>query len=406
MEDHNIRIGVFGAYGHPNFGDQLLFNILHGWLKEFNEQIRVIVPWGDKEHIDWPGDDVVVGGGWKDMFSCDAIVFGGGGYLGEPGKPSEGELPEPSEYSRLDRIGTALHLPRCLGGCYFGEGRYLRTNTVRFLKCASIARSATLNRIPFCIIGTGLGPVTTKLGRCAIASVLKRAKKIILRDEESANYAKDLCYSSKIVSAADMVLSECITIEKRNLREMKKVGVHLGPNVEKNVGIGSLAEGVKKIMDDGAEVTFIADCAPISQNILAVPEKIVARIGRIVEIVPYTGVRALLGVLNSLDIVLTTKLHVGLTAYAKGVFPVSMAAHKKTMRFYKQAGLEEFCSDLSDNGIKQAIEKIRQIRKKPGLATELLVQKREFLSKLVLDNKTVLNDFLKEYIGVGKLAIK
>ena len=79
METKSIRIGVIGSYSHPNFGDQYLFNILYKWLKEFDEKIHVIVPWGDKEQIDWP-DGIIVGGGWKSLFSCDVIVFGGGGY--------------------------------------------------------------------------------------------------------------------------------------------------------------------------------------------------------------------------------------------------------------------------------------------------------------------------------------
>ena len=48
-------------------GDQYLFNILYKWLKEFDEKIHVIVPWGDKEQIDWP-DGIIVGGAGKACF--------------------------------------------------------------------------------------------------------------------------------------------------------------------------------------------------------------------------------------------------------------------------------------------------------------------------------------------------
>ena len=320
------------------------------------------------------------------------------GNLGELGRPSEQELPKASEYTRVDKIGMALHLPKCLGGGYFGPYRYLCRDTLRFLKCSLIARAAAVKRVPFCIVGTGLGPVTTKLGRWSVASVLKKSKGISLRDQESVDYGKELAPNKEIVVAADMVLAECTPIEKNKLREIRKVGVHFGPWIERTIEIDCLTKAIRRIMNNGAEVAFIVDCAPTSVNILSVPERITQELDGGVEIIQYTGVAGFLRTLDSLDMVLTSKLHVGIAAYAKGLFPVSIAAHIKTKRFYKQVGLQKFCFDLFDNGVEQAIKAISQIRENPALATELLAKKREIVKSLALENRIVLEAFLRKYV--------
>ena len=111
---------VIGAYNHPNFGDQLLFNILYQWIKDLVPGVSVQVPWGDAQNIQWPSD-VIVGGGLRALLGCDAVIFGGGGYFGEPGSDA---IREPEQYTKLDKMGMALHLPKKFGGIYFGSKGY------------------------------------------------------------------------------------------------------------------------------------------------------------------------------------------------------------------------------------------------------------------------------------------
>lgn len=392
----HLRIAVIGAYGHPNFGDQLLFNILHRWLKEYDEGIRVAVPWGDKEGIDWPARDIEVGAGWEGLRSCDAIVYGGGGFFGERGDPTKRGMPTPAEYSCVDRVGMALHLPKSLGGGYFGPTRHLRGSTKAFLKYAIIARIAGVKDIPCCIIGTGLGPVTTKLGCWAVRSVLKRARRICLRDVESVQCARKLCPSADMLATADMVLSGCVEVDRDKPRKLKRVGVHLGPKVERCIDLGPLAQAVRRIDDDGAEVVFVVDTTPRGVDLTEAPEKIKQESGLDLQVVPYTGVDGLLETLAGLDMVLTTKLHVGMVAYSQGVFPLSIAAHLKTRRFYRQVGLEEFTFDLTDDGVQQATDALIHMRRNPGAVAGLLNERREAARQLALGNRVVLNRFLSE----------
>ena len=392
----HLNIGIIGSYNHPNFGDQYLFKILYEWIREYDRSVFMTIPWADRRRIQWPGEQVKVGGGWSSLLSSDLVIFAGGGYLGEPGQGVPYDKSKPEYLSRLERKFIFRHLPGFLGGEFFRENRHLRRPTLKFIKYSTIARLAKMFRIPYIILGVGLGPVSTCIGRHAIGYLLKGAQKVSLRDKESVSYAKEICPDVEIFDSADMVLSKCEKI--RSSRQLKNVGIHLGTRVEELIDISLLAKEIEKlILQKEVCVKFVTDgisLGDIATDPVRIPAKINNTLGQKLEIVHYRGVDDFLNTLRQFDILLSTKLHGGIVAYTMGVFPISIAAHIKTERFYRQVDLEDYALPLSNDGVKRGFTLLSTVLGEPDKVNKLLERKRyEIIEKAML-NKKILYSFL------------
>ena len=117
----HLNIGIIGSYNHPNFGDQYLFNILYEWIREYDQSICMSIPWADRRRIQWPKEQIKIGGGWRSLLSSDLVIFAGGGYLGEPGQGVPYAMAKPEYLSRLERKLIFKHLPAFLGGDFFRD---------------------------------------------------------------------------------------------------------------------------------------------------------------------------------------------------------------------------------------------------------------------------------------------
>lgn len=71
---------------------------------------------------------------------------------------------------------------------------------------AAIARLASLAGKRVYLVGHGIGPLRTWLGRIATRGALARARAVSVRDKASYDLARNLCPSARLVRAADMSL--------------------------------------------------------------------------------------------------------------------------------------------------------------------------------------------------------
>ena len=85
---------------------------------------------------------------------------------------------------------------------------------------------------------------------------------------------------------------------------------------------------------------------------------ITASIGRECLSVPFAGIWETCALISRLSAIVTTKLHVGIVAYALGVYCESFAAHPKTPRFYRQINGSSRCEMLNNLDLPTASEKV------------------------------------------------
>ncbi|MCA1992759.1 MAG: polysaccharide pyruvyl transferase family protein, partial [Coleofasciculus sp. S288] len=77
-------------------------------------------------------------------------------------------------------------------------------------------------------------------------------------------------------------------------------------------------------------------------------------------IVPFKGVWETVALISKLSAVITTKLHVGIIAYALGVYSESFAIHSKVARFYQQIGRSSQCTLFRELDKTICLEKIER----------------------------------------------
>ncbi len=94
--------------------------------------------------------------------------------------------------------------------------------------------------------------------------------------------------------------------------------------------------------DCGVEIIWFDDTPGSHAYHKAVTEEVLPW----ARVVPYQNRWVIASLIGELDALLTTKLHVGITAWALGVPSFGLSSHPKTKRFYRQIQRPEFHADL------------------------------------------------------------
>ncbi|GEL67568.1 polysaccharide pyruvyl transferase family protein [Marinilactibacillus psychrotolerans] len=361
---------LHGAYFPNNYGDVLILAIQAKWIKELTGE-EVSLPFATNvyrktiEPINLAGKDSII--------KSNYLIYGAGGYLGEP---------------PLGRFKWSINFIR------------------NHFKPAWIA---SRNNVPYSIIGTGAGPANVWIARQALKFITKRAEMIAVRDEESKIYLSQfLKNNNKINITADVALSltkddlnkeiVCKVKEQYLDFEGMKIGVHIGADrhaEDTGQNVQSVIDEIIQFFKDKPELTpvLIIDNNNKVQN--EAVEYIKNEINRKCSIFKHEDIWETSALLSELDTVVTNKLHIGIVNYAMGNVPISFPYHSKTKRFYKQIGLENLCTPISEveeqityNSLSSVYKNIKEGNKKK------YQQKRSEMMRLSLLNKKILKEVL------------
>lgn len=318
-------IAVHGSYFHENFGDIVLVSMYRKWVKRHSSS-RVVLPMASARAMELIGGDAR---GLRAMRDASGLVLTGGGYFGEP--PHQEAF---WRYRSMARHGPPTLLARQKG-------------------------------IPHAVIGVGAGPITNPTMRKMVVRICQEAEIVAVRDIESANYLREYGVGpQKVEVTADAAL----TIERSDVpqasvesaREFLKastgdvrVGIHLDLAKGVKHREALLAQELRRLQEASPNTDLV--CFFDAKSIIRRTDDpgsyfhaIAAEIPRKPIFVPYTDPWRLAAILGELDAVFTTKLHVGIVATALGCDVVSMPAHPKTYRFYRQTGQADRCLDPAD----------------------------------------------------------
>jgi hypothetical protein len=312
---------LFGAFWGHNFGDILLARLTADWAVSAHPALKPML---------WrPGNGVVeaVGSGATAIQARretlgGVLLLSGGGYFGEPANP------------------TWAWRKRLLG---------------RIVLPALAYRAAG---IPTAIIGVGVGPLRSRFARAAVTRLCEAAEITVVRDAESYHYLLEWGVDpGKVIVTADSAL----TIEEaptaatiapdtaailRSLHGRRIMVVHIP-------GSGSegrrVAEAVRRFSVGAPDTVIlcIADRppneAPFGPNHGWLKSEM-----KNVLFTTYQDPDSLVAVLAASNVLVTTKLHVGIVGAALRRNVISIPTHPKTARFYRQIGCPERCLEESD----------------------------------------------------------
>ena len=303
-------ISVHGSYFGINYGDILLIRLYSKWISE---------AYGDKVLINYPlADQKIIKNfstnrgltGLINLCRSKALIYVGGGHFGEP----------PNNVSQWTKRNFKRHIV--------------------------VGLIAILFHIPIAVMGLEYGPLTNKIYRFCVLFITKQAKLVVVRNEESKSFLQENGFDKAIVCPdAVLALSEYIKPAK-NMNSFPFVLLHLY-GIYKNIDVlDVLLEQICRLKN--CNTILISDnlrsyySSPRYDIVL---EKFNKK-GINYKIIAYSGVDDLIDIINKSTFVVTTKLHVGITAAALNKRVFSIYEHPKTKRFHRQIG-NIYCIPLS-----------------------------------------------------------
>jgi polysaccharide pyruvyl transferase WcaK-like protein len=334
------RVGVVGHYWTQNFGDILLRDLMVSYL----QKVCGIPTVETITRYDYQVAGGKLGKLWYLVsfpFRCDFVVFGGGGYLET------------------------------------GSNGYNNTHMLAIMFLQALILRLTFKK--FCISGVGVGPNVGGIGGFLIRCICEMASHVTVRDDASQKLLQGLGVKNKITSLSDAALVVADNFERSGVVK-NRVALHL---VLRNDEYAVLEERLLELIHavpEHIDLHIISDHGPIGQ------EKYLAeKCKRTLTIVECTSAEEFIQFLSSCELVVTTKLHVGIVSYALGTGIYNIYRHPKCLRFYEQIGLVDRCVPM--RGLDwNNIERISALAANPNLSKAYDQERRK---KVLLASREV-----------------
>lgn len=323
---NKIIISLHGSYFGNNYGDILLVNMFAKWIKDYNPEFYINLPKANKNIT----HELPVGSvGLFNLIKSNALIFCGGGYFGEqPQNPQKWALRN-------------------------------------FFRHAVVAIIAFVFNIPYAIIGVEFGPISSNWFRKICITIAKKAKYVVVRNQESYDFLRRNGVTKNVLLSADAVLSlsDMVSPLPTYNEKCKKILIHFnGKNklpMNYEFVVNTIISSVRKSFEDYT-IVFLSDSeGNYYDNDIC--NRIFAKLNK--EGIPYTvkkyeGYENLIDEINSAYCIFTSKLHVGITAAALNKKVFSLWFHNKTPRLHAQIENSSNCIafDLVDQGLGIKIE--------------------------------------------------
>lgn len=353
----NTVITIHGSYYNHNYGDFLLLQIFADWIKEVCSDVQINYLHADREMMEELPEGT---SGFKGLLHSKAMIYCGGGYFGEPSK----------NVKQWSIRNFRRHL---LGGLI-----------------------AVLFRIPVALIGVEFGPLSVGWYRRLSLFIARHAKIVVVRNRESKAFL-DSYKIKNVIFLPDPIFAlsdrySPLTHDQRT----DKVALHvhaiaLEPDRYKFL-VEALISAIKTL-GRKTEIVFLED-----DYLSRYQQKKAKTIFRLLEdegigysIFKYNGSDSIIQQINEVSYVITSKLHVGITAAALNVKVLSLWNEPKTPRHHAVMNNSHNCMPISqvDSSIREKFISFMQ--------TDEYTLPSEIKENARL-NKKYTQDFIKNYL--------
>ncbi|MBN1545807.1 MAG: polysaccharide pyruvyl transferase family protein [Syntrophaceae bacterium] len=239
-----------------------------------------------------------------------------------------------------------------IGGGYFGQPDITwfrwQMNFMRRKYFQDIATNCIQKDIPYVVCGVEIGPLTGPFMRRIVRGILANAQYVVARNEESRIFsAKNL--GIKTSKLSDVVLGNVPpVISEGSARKKYELGIHLTQKLlRKNILSARIWNTLEAWIrnHDIRRVVLVRDQELPGGEKSRVTELVNfilrSKNGIVCDFVDFARISQLLETLSRTKILVTTKLHCGVTAYGYGNQAICIGSHPKIIRFYRDIGMEE-----------------------------------------------------------------
>jgi polysaccharide pyruvyl transferase WcaK-like protein len=284
------------------------------------------------------------------------------------------------------------------GGYFCGDDKTTKDHILRYLRYFDIGMKCLRRKIPYAIVGLEVAEPKSIWLKSIEKKLLKNAKVLVVRNEESLNCVKKygidtaICTADTVFAmqesffAGRMIPSEIENCAKRILF------LHINSSIDGNK---ELKEKVVPIINHflvgHPEYCVLISTDQCRANVREVVDD-VADLIQCNQVMRYyyKDPIALCKVLQKCDFIVTPKLHVGIVGCRLGKSVVSFSGHtEKIKRVYAQLNESERTTPLSQLSFEKGIEMLEIYHDKP------IVVPREIITNAET-NLQYLDKFLKE----------
>lgn len=389
--NRQTKIAIHGAYYDNNFGDLLLLKIFDNWARAAisPQVVYPLVPKAEQTRFKkyFPEAQFSLG----QHQSWQALIYGGGGHFGEPDVSSSQ-----------------------------GYKGY-RNWSLRFFARHVLPAELCLNKgIPYAIVGVGAGPLSNILVRQEVKRIFNNASLVSVRDIESQQFLQDELGIAQVKVVPDAAL----TIAKTDIpsRAVDKINSLLGSYAQASLlGIHhpryiladtpqaeAMREGLLAALAAASDITPVVFAddggGKYSEPCDRLAELIRNSTGKPCLSIPFKGVWETIALISKFSAVLTTKLHVGILAYAMGVYGESFAIHPKVARFYRQIGRSSQCTMFKELEKDICQEKAERALQAAHTQDSIIDDKWQKVRTEALLNQKLVSSFLDSTINISQAA--
>jgi polysaccharide pyruvyl transferase WcaK-like protein len=329
--------------GIQNFGDQLLQSMYSQWFKEIKSDVNL-------SHLSVGNFGEISSKTDKIISDSQRLVFVGGGYFGE------------GHYQGLNFLNQIARK----------QSWGIRNTRVY----GSVWQCARRYNIPCDVVGVEVGPISNPIYSQTVRRILSSSETLVVRNEESKNFAEKICGTN---INPEVYIDAALTLESSSFRNIYnssrsmllsknedcfKLGIHIHALGDSQYNKNCI-EIINLIIShipkhQTIKLYYLHDLTKGGQHpkrsILA--QDMFCQYFKDTIVIPYQGWQETVEAIDAMDLILTTKLHVGIAARALGVPTLSIPHHPKTIRFYKAIGELKYCKnvlDFIDNGLPSEI---------------------------------------------------
>jgi polysaccharide pyruvyl transferase CsaB len=350
------RVALAGCFGFQNTGDDAILEVWLHDLAAWRENVEVVVLGGDDTYLreQFPGVTFVH---WRDwpgtveaIQAADLLVVGGGGLF--------------HDYWAMEPE-TFVEAPAWIGPMYY----------------LSLIGLAKLWERPCILTGVGIGPLRTEIGRAYVREVLAWADVITVRDTGSRDVLQSAGFPEpeRVVVTADPVFR--LPFGHSGVLASPVSGGHprIGVAVRNWPGyppadqwIPELAQALQQVArQTGGTVLFL----PLQAYPVHPPTDDVAAARTVASIIEgsvdvrvveeYLSPRQADALVGTCDIVIAMRLHAAILALRHGVPCIGLAYDPKVRHLMTDAGVGEFCFELTSVRRDTLERMIRELLSRP-----------------------------------------
>ena len=343
MKSKNYLLHGATNCGSSNYGDYIYADMIYTYLKKHNKNVTFFQPstFFVKNLKDYNVNNKI------SIIKSDSIIYIPGGYFGE------------------------------------GPNASFKDNIIQFLRFLPLGIIGALLKKNMVVLGIGAGPLNNFFMKNGVKIICNNSKFITTRDKTSYECLKKLTKNKQLYEAEDLILTykpQFLKEDSKQIKEIKKKAkdkkiflIHFNHDMN---AMNLFSKTVNLMNSKNDDYYYVV----ASDSILKNEDENIQNFKSMSNFefyhFKYTNPYELSTLLNIVDVVLTSKLHVGVVSSLlnKSVFAVS-CHYEKTKRFYKQIKNEDRCIDLNNCTEKDIYKLILKKEKDKIIIPEAEIEK-------------------------------